>query len=328
MTSVGVAMATYNGARFVEQQLVSILQQTTSPDRIVVSDDASDDDTIRLIEKVTAGASVAVEIIRNTERVGAVRNFERALRRSTSDVVFLCDQDDVWRPDKITQLMHFLDADSTAALVFSNGRVVDSEGMPVTGTLWQRTGFDRHVQRACRGRDAFGVFLRRTVAPGASMAVRQDLLVRAFPLPTNAWHDDWLMLLASADGRVAFLDAPLIDYRLHADNAVGLVNEPALGKLTRRTTGGRRVGLARDVARLRELHARLEALELRSPLAQVQQAEAHALRRLETAGQPWAKTVRAVATGWRRGDYRAYSNGWRSVLADLVDGRLQRQDQT
>jgi glycosyltransferase involved in cell wall biosynthesis len=325
VTTVGVALATYNGAPFIEQQLTSILMQTRPPDRIVVTDDASSDDTVARVERALEGSAVDVEILRNSERVGAVRNFERALRRVGTDVVVLADQDDVWRADKVSRLLQLLENDGSIALAFSNGRLIDSDGRPLPGSLWARTGFDRRQQRAWLHGDPFDVLLRRTVAPGASMVVRTSLLTAALPLPDSAWHDDWLMLLAAAGGRVAYIDEPLIDYRLHASNAVGLVQESVLDRLHRRTTLSRHARLAGDVDRLRDLAVRLDALGLQNRLARVARAREHAGRRLATAGRPLPRTLRVVGSGWIRGDYRAYSNGWRSAVADLMDGRLHRR---
>jgi glycosyltransferase involved in cell wall biosynthesis len=329
VTTVGVALATYNGARFVERQVASILAQSRTPDRIVVTDDASDDDTVSRVslalEQAVAGSDVDVIVTRNAERVGAVGNFERALRTIGTDVVFLCDQDDRWRPDKVASLLDVLLRDSKTVMAFSDGRLVDGDDAPVPGTVWDRTGFDERTQRHWLHGDPFDLLLRRTVTPGASMAIRHSLLTSALPLPHSAWHDDWLMLLATAGGTVGFTAEPLFDYRLHDSNAVGLTQESALDRLNRRTSMPRTELLARDVARLHDLQTRLDVLGLPERAARAASAQQHAQRRLDAAGAPLRHALGTVANGWRRGDYRAYSNGWRSAVADLIDGRLHRQ---
>jgi len=101
---VSVAMCTYNGQRFLHQQLQSLLDQTVRPDELVVCDDGSSDDSLMVVEAFAVSAPFFVRVIRNSQNLGYIRNFEQAISRCTGDLVFLCDQDDVWDRRKIETL--------------------------------------------------------------------------------------------------------------------------------------------------------------------------------------------------------------------------------
>jgi glycosyltransferase involved in cell wall biosynthesis len=324
VTTVGVALATCNGAEFVELQIASILAQTHLPDRIVVMDDASDDDTVARVQRAISGSAVDVVVTRNASRRGVVRNFEAALSALATDVVFPCDQDDVWRADKVALLLAALSRTGAAA-AFSDGRLIDHAGKALPGTVWDRTGFDGRMRQRWGSGDPFSVLLRRTVTPGATMAVRQSLLTAALPLSESAWHDDWLLLLAAATSGAVFVAEPLIDYRLHGSNTIGLPDLSAVDRLQEHISQPPQVVLTRNADRFRELHQRLVALGLADRAASAAAAERHARRRLSLAEQSRPAAIAGVLTELRRGDYRTYSNGWRSAVADLVNARPRRR---
>src|ERR1700751_1590888 len=96
---VSIALAVYNGERFIAEQLESLANQTRLPDELIVSDDASTDQTVELIREFAARASFPVRLLLNDENVGCTRNFDRALRECNGDIIFLCDHDDVWYAD-------------------------------------------------------------------------------------------------------------------------------------------------------------------------------------------------------------------------------------
>ncbi|MEI7548294.1 MAG: glycosyltransferase, partial [Actinomycetota bacterium] len=136
---VSVAMATYNGERWVAEQLLSILGQTRTPDQIVVCDDASTDGTLKVVDELAALHPSLIRVIRNTSNVGYILNFERAIEHTDGDIVLLSDQDDIWVPHKIETLLAGLDR-SQADLAFSDVTVVDSQ---LQGTRRQRADVRR-----------------------------------------------------------------------------------------------------------------------------------------------------------------------------------------
>lgn len=222
-TTVSIAMATFDGARFVDDQLDSIARQTLLPDQLVVSDDVSSDDTCIRVERFAARAPFEVQLVRNSERVRTTRNFERAVERCDRDLVFFSDQDDVWRPRKIERMVAHFDAHPETGGLFCNGGVVDDDRNALGYDLWRAQGFHAGEQRMVRRGDAALVFLRHVVAAGNTFAFRGHFLPLVLPFPRlRSVHDAWVAFMVAAVSGFDILDDDLVEYRLHADNQFGL----------------------------------------------------------------------------------------------------------
>lgn len=199
---ISVCLAAFNGERWIVEQLRSVL---ASPlvDEVVVSDDGSTDGTRACIAELGDPRIILID----GPRAGLIRNFENALRRSTGDIVFLCDQDDVWLPEKVARVVSALqDAD----LVVTDCRVVD-EGLN-----------EQHPSFFRLNRSAPGLWrnLVKNGFLGCCMAMRRSVVDAALPFPAGiAMHDWWIGLVAERMGRVRFLDEPLSLYRRHGGNA-------------------------------------------------------------------------------------------------------------
>lgn len=205
MKKIAVCIASYQGANFIEAQIISILQQLLPGDKIYLSDDGSTDGTVAIARALSPEL-----IVVGTSRVGGVvRNFERALDaayKAGADLFMLCDQDDVWLPGRITQVRTELEA---ADLVVLNGFVVDTDLIPAGRTIAEavgvRTGFWRNL-----GKNTY---------IGCCMAFRRTLLDIALPFPKGiAWHDWFLGLLAERFFVVKRTHEPMMYYRRHGAN--------------------------------------------------------------------------------------------------------------
>ena len=117
---VSIALCTYNGENFLEEQLSSIGQQTRLPDELIISDDDSTDSTVQIAEKFAAIAPFSVKISINTKRLGSTKNFERAISQCSGDIIFLSDQDDYWNPKKINLIVRVLEESNNLGCIFSN----------------------------------------------------------------------------------------------------------------------------------------------------------------------------------------------------------------
>lgn len=204
---VSVAMATYNGERFVEPQLRSILEQLGGDDEIVIVDDASTD---RTRERVAAFGDARIRLHVNDRNEGVLRSFERALRMTTGDVVFLADQDDVWLSGKRDALVEALRADAAAAVAISDAQVIDGAGTVVAPSFM-----------ALRGGFRSGVVptLIKNRFLGCAMAFKRQLLDVALPIPADVpMHDMWLGAVSGLVGRTVYIDRPLLQYRRHTAN--------------------------------------------------------------------------------------------------------------
>ena len=169
---ISVAMATYDGAAFVEEQLESIAAQSRPPDELLVVDDASNDDTVSRVEAFAARAAFTVRLERNPENRSSTPTFERALGLCTGGIVFFADQDDIWHEQKIATLAGVLEAHPGVGAVFSNGRVVDAAREPLGHGLWEALWFDAHEQARVRSGGAVEVLARHAVAAGTTLAFR------------------------------------------------------------------------------------------------------------------------------------------------------------
>jgi glycosyltransferase involved in cell wall biosynthesis len=228
--TVSIALATYDGARFLPAQLESYLDQTHPPDELVIGDDGSTDATLELLEAFARRAPFPVNITRNPERLGFSRNFLSIAARTTGDLVAFSDQDDVWHPTKLRRCVQVVSDHPTVTLVNHRARIIDHDGRPTGGSFPDR-GRTRLVRRL--GLDPW------TPAYGLTIVVRRkivDLATRlerplSFDLDGSAMdHDEWVAFLARSLFDVAILDEDLVDYRRHATNVIG---PPVGGRVAR-----------------------------------------------------------------------------------------------
>lgn len=212
---ISVALCTYNGARFIGPQLASILAQSRLPDEVVVSDDGSDDGTREIVRQVATTSPVPLRLLADGERRGVTRNFEACLRACRGDIVFLCDQDDLWHPDKLQRVAQAFERAPQAVLVYADARLVDAEGAELAPSWWRVAGL--HPPPTDRAA-LLDLLLSRWVFSGFNMAVRRTLLERALPFEPVCHHDAWLALMAPHVGQIVLLPERCADYRQHGGN--------------------------------------------------------------------------------------------------------------
>ncbi|SHL69590.1 Glycosyl transferase family 2 [Nitrosospira sp. Nsp11] len=220
--SLSVALASYNGERYIREQLDSIARQTRLPDELIISDDASTDATANIALCFAQNAPFPVRFQRNSERLGSTRNFESAIRACNGDIIFLCDQDDVWYPDKIAVIEERFNNASNIGAVFTDADIVDENLHSLAQHLWKASGFSQQEQAEVTASDALGVLLRHPVATGATMAFRSIYRDLILPIPEITWHDAWISLLISTTSRLSAISTPLIAYRQHSSNQIGI----------------------------------------------------------------------------------------------------------
>jgi glycosyltransferase involved in cell wall biosynthesis len=228
--SIGVALCTYNGEAYLHEQLDSILRQSRKPDAIVVHDDCSIDKTWDILQDFEKTASIPVKVFRNATQLGVTKNFEAAVRDLDTDIICLCDQDDVWFPDKLSKLSSVLERSPDTALVYTNAALIDGEGNYLGPSLFEELEVTRREAHEIMRGEAFNVLCRRNITTGATMAFRRDLLSLALPFPETHVHDHWLALVGAAAARIYQLSEPTIKYRLHGKNVIGLRKPSRLEK--------------------------------------------------------------------------------------------------
>ena len=204
---VSVVMAVYNGERFLAPQVESVLAQLQPHDELLIVDDASTDSSPRWLAQLD---DARVRILRQPGNAGVLKSFEAGLQRARHDLVFLCDQDDVWLPGKRDAVVVEFERDPRALIVVSDAEVIDAHDRVVAPSFMAtRHGF--------KGR--FHHTLVRNRYLGCAMAVRRELIDAALPIPAGVpMHDMWLGSLGSVLGRVRYIARPLIQYRRHGSN--------------------------------------------------------------------------------------------------------------
>ena len=218
---ISVALCTYNGSRYLQEQLHSIVGQSRQPDEIVVCDDSSNDSTVEMLNRFERDSGLCVRIHRNEQTLGSTKNFEQAIAHCDGDLIVLCDQDDVWEDDKIQCLEEAMERNPKAAYVFSDAHVVDEYLHPVGHTLWEAVGFGRRERRLVELGQAATVLLRYNVATGATMAFRAKHKQLILPIPEGWIHDGWSALVLAMVAPCTFVDKPLIRYRQHTAQQLG-----------------------------------------------------------------------------------------------------------
>ncbi len=332
---VSVVLATFNGSRYVAEQLASLVEQTRQPDEVVVVDDASDDGTVALVEAFAERSPAPVRLVARSEHRGTWATFEEGLRRATGDVLVVCDQDDHWAPEKLEVLLRGLAERPDALMAFSDARLIDPHSRVIGRSRWRVAGFSpRNVQLVSL--DPFGQLLSHQAVSGCTMAIRADLLPALLPFPADVhpglprmMYDRWMSLMAAAAGPVVTVPEKLVDYRIHPAQQSGIRAfrarrlAPRTALLAaqfvhRRAEVNRRLGY--HAAHLEEIRKRLEAADLADgeTLARLAAAQRH-LRMRGALGAVRRRRIRVVSAEYRRLDgYRRFSLGLASALADIV----------
>ncbi|HPI90086.1 MAG TPA: glycosyltransferase family 2 protein [Spirochaetota bacterium] len=226
---ISIALAVYNGGNYIRNQLESYKNQVRKPDELVVSDDASTDDTISIVKNFAESSPFKIKILNNKNRLGMTKNFERAIQGCSGDIIFLSDHDDVWHKDKILKLASSLENNSKAALVHCNAYIVNENLKDTGNKLWESFWFSKREQQKVKSGKAFDVYLKHSVAAGMSMAFKSSLLDAILPIPhIHSIHDVWIALIAAAIADVNIIDDPLLYYRVHNDNQSVGINKRSL----------------------------------------------------------------------------------------------------
>lgn len=222
---ISVAMTTYNGARFLSEQLDSILAQTRLPDELVVCDDHSSDCTPRLLNQFAAHSPFPMKIIANDKNLGSTKNFEKAVSLCSGHVIVLCDQDDIWRPQKVAALESAFVADPQLGLVLTNADLIDEHGHALRGDLWSRCRFNRERQQVLGSVRRYDLLFGLPFATGATIAFRSVFKDLVVPFPEHSptfIHDRWIAVIIAAVSRVGIISEKLIAYRLHGEQQLGV----------------------------------------------------------------------------------------------------------
>ncbi|MCH5296587.1 MAG: glycosyltransferase [Ruminococcus sp.] len=225
---ISVAMATYNGATFIEKQLNSILTQTVVPDEIVISDDGSKDTTLEIVEKAQKAGGHQIIVITDNPRHGIGGNFEWAITHTTGDYIFICGQDDIWLPEKVEHVISSFLRYPNAEMICHELNLVDSNDIPIKN----RTAYSifrnlsDNIERCEKAeRNQFlEAAISSPLISGTAICISSELVKKCMPIPVDSAEDQWLQFCAVADDKCYYLNEILTSHRMHdsASNSVGM----------------------------------------------------------------------------------------------------------
>ena len=325
MTTVSIAMATYNGADYLQEQLDSFCAQTLLPDELVITDDGSTDDTLGIAERFAAAAPFSVRVHRNAERLNYSRNFERAISLCRGDIIFLSDQDDVWFPEKIATVANEFAARPEMQVVVNDQILTDA--------ALKHSGLTKLGNLKRIGKTGDGLI------EGCSTAFRRSWGEKLLPIPReadpmvdarNLSHDRWLNELAIMLGVRSVIRRPLQFFRRTGRNTTSwIVSEPrrtsfwqlAEARLPTAPTGAweRRIGVLDLYDDFLKSHRNELPGDVNAALAAIAHERSSLEQRIRLANMAPLRRAGAVWRLWRAGGYN-YFERWMSAANDLTRG--------
>ena len=319
---ISIALCTYNGARFLEGQLTSLVSQNRRPDEVVICDDCSTDSTISLLRAFATNAPFPVFLHENSTRLGSTKNFERSISLCRGDVIALCDQDDIWEKNKLSLTEDCFRNNPNAGLVFTDALIVDENANPLGYNLWQTLGLDGASQARIKSPAAFDILIQRPLVTGATMAFRSKFRDLVLPIPEDISliHDAWIALMISLVASLDPIDRPLVKYRQHATQQIGASpKEPGVIATGIVERAKRRISFAEHIKKLEAVRERISAsrqYEFQME-TQIDQQFKHLCTRVAIS-QSKLSSIPAAFKELFAGRYHRYSSGFYSLIKDLV----------
>lgn len=317
--TISIAMCTYNGERFLPEQLESFSRQTRLPDEVVICDDRSLDATLAILKDFASRAPFRVRIFVNPKNLGVAKNFEKAISLCQGDITALSDQDDVWLPEKLAIIGRTFEATPRLGWVFSDAMVVGENLHPLGYSIWEAIDFKPRYRNPSQKR--FHQFMvKRGFIPGATMAFKTLPAKRLLPFPPGWYHDDWLPIAFCASADVEIIPYQLNKYRQHVSQLYGVKFKSIAADLSNCKSTDREYYLdsAYRWASVISLLCAYRDLEIKkiflaAALEQIQHLKARAMmppslrRRLPVIWQEAFK-----------GRYHDCSNGFKSMVKDVL----------
>lgn len=229
--TTSVALCTFNGEKYLEEQMESILSQKVPVNEIVICDDGSTDKTSSILKNYQKQFPDVIRLFFNEENLGYVSNFEKALTLCTKDLVFLCDQDDIWHPEKAGTIIQYFAENTEIGLVAHDLELIGSyEGKQ---TFWELKNFRNNTQKISSENLLKNILLNGNVFPGMTLTIRKKLLLTYLPLQkidSTIIHDYELIIKALRDDKFGVINKVLGGYRQHDQQSIGFKEKETTSK--------------------------------------------------------------------------------------------------
>lgn len=217
MCKISVALCTYNGEKYIYDQVISIISQSKKVDEIVICDDGSIDKTLEIIQRIKLQNDFNINIHVNDKQLGVTKNFEKCIKLCSGNFIFFSDQDDIWEANKVERFMDFFDS-KNAHVFFSNANLISSKMEYANKKLINNDT----IKKIKISDSAFKMILKENYVTGATMAINKEIIKISEQIPEEWIHDEWLATLSFFIGNTLYIDDCLIQYRIHENNQLGL----------------------------------------------------------------------------------------------------------
>jgi glycosyltransferase involved in cell wall biosynthesis len=320
---VSIAMCTFNGSKFIEEQLKSILTQSRLPDELVICDDKSNDFTAEIIKSFALNSPFSVRFYENKQNLGSTKNFEKAISLCTGDIIFLSDQDDIWEPQKIERILKVFVDNNKIGYVFTDAELVNEKLNSLGLTLWNSLNFNgKTYQKYILGQQ-IEVLMCRNYITGATTAFRAELKDKIIPISDYWIHDGWIAIIASSLDMYGFpLPECLIKYRQHAQQQLG-VEISFLAQLKHKQALGARE-YSKELASLYDLKERLLLIKAKNKfendiiLCLIDDKIKYLEDRIKIHSSRGIKKMSMIFKQIKLGNYQRFSSSWQSIGKDLL----------
>lgn len=218
MEKIDILMATYNGEKYIKEQIDSILNQTYTDFNLLISDDCSTDNTFNILQEYAKKDS-RIKLFRNEVNEGVIKNFQKLLQNVTCKYYMLSDQDDVWKNQKIEKSVKKIE-ETKSDMVFCDLEVVDNKLNLIHDSYWKQKGFYKRIME----NNGFDALYLNNYVTGCTIIARSDKIKNILPFPQDTkylLHDYWIALMMSRFGKIDFINERLIKYRQHESNEIG-----------------------------------------------------------------------------------------------------------
>ena len=321
MNKISIVLCTFNGSKYLEEQLDSFISQVRQPDELIVCDDGSSDRTPEIIDLFYRKAPFSVKLIVNSNKLGIAKNFESAIQLCSGDLIALSDQDDVWYPQKIELCEHIFSTNCNIGAVFSNADVTDEALHPLNYDMWQKAAFTSREKKKVLNGMALEVLLKHYIVTGATLIFRADFKQIVLPIPRLWFHDAWIALLIASISELSFVNEPLMKYRQHSANQLGGVKKNALKQIYESFQIDRTEYYDLEISRYRSAIDRLltipENLKLSENIALIQKKLKHLEYRASMHKSRFLR-IPAIIKELTRLRYYRYARNWGSIAMDLL----------
>jgi glycosyltransferase involved in cell wall biosynthesis len=324
-----VAMCTYNGAKFLQEQLRSIAAQSLPVQEIVICDDCSEDSTCAIVESFSREHPGMVHFYRNATRLGYSQNFAQAISLCRGDIIFLSDQDDSWLPTKVERIAALFANDGQCAVV-SVAAIVTDEDLKPNGKKVSPMFKTLEEKPA-----TFSARIHQSSAYGCTLAFRASLAPLIFPISPHWGHDNWICFIASRFTEIRGIEDPLMFYRRH--RATTGINDKLdfgpFGQIVAAAKRSKRIDYEHDREKWVDMNEQLKRIfESNSPanlrdgilgsknaiLDEVQARLEFSEQRLRIVARPRPLRLAPALRVYFAGQYAEFASGWKSFVKDLL----------